>query len=77
MQMGAWGPIIKDLKIKLFIKEEGRIFSYELSWLTMQCIQRLILKDSPPIGAPKQQATPTAQAAANISLFLDSLAYVP
>ena len=26
----------------------------------------------PPIGAPKQQEMPTAQAAANISLFLDS-----
>lgn len=29
-------------------------------------------KDSPPIGAAKQQPTPTAQAAASISMFLDS-----
>lgn len=29
-------------------------------------------EDSPPIGAAKQQPTPTAQAAASISMFLDS-----
>ena len=33
-----------------------------------------MLKRTPPMGDPKQQATPTAQAAASISLLLDSLA---
>lgn len=33
---------------------------------------QLVLLDSPPMGAAKQQPTPTAQAAASISMFLDS-----
>jgi hypothetical protein len=33
-----------------------------------------ILNNTPPMGEPKQQATPTAQAAANISEFRDSFA---
>ena len=34
-------------------------------------------KRTPPIGEAKQQATPTAQAAASISECLDSLVYMP
>ena len=34
----------------------------------------MYLKRTPPTGEPKQQATPTAHAAASISLFRDSFA---
>lgn len=34
------------------------------AWISSQCV--------PPMGEPKQLETPTAQAAANISVFLDS-----
>lgn len=36
------------------------------------CYYVFVSKDSPPMGAAKQQPTPTAQAAASISMFLDS-----
>lgn len=36
-----------------------------------------MLKSTPPIGAPKQLATPTAHAAASISVFRDSFSQIP
>lgn len=45
-------------------------------WITFNANLKVIIKqaikNAPPIGDPKQLDTPTAQAAASISVFLDS-----
>ena len=47
-----------------------------LGQVNRKCVQMRIEK-LPPIGAAKLHDTPTAQAAASISLFLDSFSYIP
>lgn len=45
--------------------------TYRLN-MNLKVIIKQAIKNAPPIGDPKQLDTPTAQAAASISVFLDS-----